>query len=130
MSKKKCINTTTTVVSFTAVVWPRHTMPYIPVGEWVCCMMRPNNSCEKDYAYNHSSNKEKINVFECGWIMWLEYMIKFRLFSKKWHIMEWSLMWQNGMWLVEYNSSMWKIAKSSYRAMIGYVLIGLRTLFS
>ena len=50
----------------------------------------------------------------------LEYVIKCRLFTRKWHMME-----QSGIWLVEYNSSTWKITQCSCSAMIGYVLIGL-----
>ena len=44
--------------------------------------------------------------------------------------MERSLIWQNGIWLLIYNSSRWKISQCSWRAMIGHVLIGLWTLFS
>ena len=43
--------------------------------------------------------------------------------------MERSLIWRNGIWLVEYNSSIWKIKHCPCSAIIGYVLIGLWTLF-
>ena len=39
-AKIKCIGATLTVVSFAAVVWPRHTTLYIPVREWVRCVKR------------------------------------------------------------------------------------------
>ena len=42
--------------------------------------------------------------------MQLEHVMKCRLFTRKWHVMEQSLIWQNGIWLVEYNSNTWKIA--------------------
>ena len=42
--------------------------------------------------------------FQWGWIKRLEYVITFWLFTRKWHVMERSLMWLNGIWLVEYNS--------------------------
>ena len=32
-----------------------------------------------------------------GWIKRLEYVIKCRLFTRKWHVMERSLMWLNGI---------------------------------
>ena len=64
------------------------------------------------------------------WTMLLLYIIKCRLFTRKWHKMEQSLMWQNGIWWVEYNSIMWNIAYCSCRAMIGHVLIRFWTLFS
>ena len=34
--------------------------------------------------------------------------MKCMLFTRKCHVVERSLMWQNGIWLVEYNSSTWK----------------------
>ena len=46
--------------------------------------------------------------------------------------MSWSksLMGQNGILLVGYNSSTWKITQCSSSAVIGYVLIGLKTLIA
>ena len=32
-----------------------------------------------------------------GWIKRLEYVVKCRLFTRKWHVMERSLMWLNGI---------------------------------
>ena len=42
--------------------------------------------------------------------MQLEHVMKCRLFTREWHVMEQSLIWQNGIWLEEYNSNTWKIA--------------------
>ena len=64
-AKIKCISTTLTVVSFAATVWPHHTMPYIPVGGWACCVMRPNNGCKRDYAYN-CCLKERKSIYLSG----------------------------------------------------------------
>ena len=69
-------------------------------------------------------------IFSVGLENALRIRDKCRLFTRKWHVIEQSPMWQNGIWLVEYNSSMWKIAQCSCSAMIGYVLIGLWMLFS
>ena len=46
-----------TVTSFEAVVWSQSTPPF-PVGE--IAHMRPNHGSEREYAYCHSSNREKI----------------------------------------------------------------------
>ena len=35
-----------------------HVFPF----ERVCCVMRPNNCCKRDYAYCRSSNREKIKI--------------------------------------------------------------------
>ena len=72
-----------------------------------------------------SSTKFHVNFFLWCWIMWLEYVIKCRLFTRKWHVTERGPIWRNGIWLVEYNSSTWKIVQCSCRAMVWYVLIGL-----
>ena len=57
--------------------------------------------------------------------MRLEYVIKCRLFTRKWNVMERSLMWWDITWLVEYMSSMRKMVWHSYSAVTRYVLIGL-----
>ena len=44
-----------------------------------------------------SSLKFHVNCFQWCWTMWLEYVIKCRLFTRKWYVMERSLMWYNGM---------------------------------
>ena len=133
-----------TVVSLTPIVWSRHTTPSIlHWRESVLHGKRPNNSCKRDYAYCCFSTKKNIKIiclklvalkisfyvillwkanWDC-WTMLLLYIIKCRLFTRKWHKMEQSLMWQNGIWWVEYNSSMWNIAYCSCRAMIGHVVI-------
>ena len=72
-----------------------------------------------------SSTKFHVNFFLWCWIMRLEYVIKCRLFTRKWHVTERGPIWRNGIWLVEYNSSTWKIVQCSCRAMVWYVLIGL-----
>ena len=59
----------------------------------------------------------------------LEYMIKCRLFTQKWHVMKQSLIWQNGIWLMEYSSTTWKITLCSCSALIWCVFIRLWTLF-
>ena len=46
-----------TVTSFEAVVWSQSTPPF-PVAERA--HMRPNHGSEREYAYCHSSNREKI----------------------------------------------------------------------
>ena len=84
-------------------------------------------SCCKNIILCNFIAKSKLKL--C-WTMLLLYIIKCRLFTRKWHKMEQSLMWQNGIWWVEYNSSMWNIAYCSCRAMIGHVLIRFWTLFS
>ena len=76
------------------------------------------------------SIKFHVNFFQWCRIMRLEYVIKCRLSTRKWHVMGRSLMWQNGIWLVEYISSKWTIASCSCSAMIGYVVIGLWMMFS
>ena len=57
-------------------------------------------------------------------------MIKCSLFTRKWHEMLRSLIWKNRIWLVEDNSSTWKIAQCLFSAMIGYILNELWTLLS
>ena len=56
-AKIKCIGAMLTVTSFEAVVWSQSTPPF-PVGE--IAHMRPNHGSEREYAYCHSSNREKI----------------------------------------------------------------------
>ena len=36
--------------------------PLFPVWERTRCVTRPNDVCERDYAYCHSSNREKIKI--------------------------------------------------------------------
>ena len=84
-------------------------------------------SCLKNIILCNFTTKSKLKL--C-WTMLLLYIIKCRLFTRKWYKMEQSLMWQNGIWWVEYNSTMWNIAYCSCRAMIGHVLIRFWTLFS
>ena len=84
-------------------------------------------SCLKNIILCNFTMKSKLKL--C-WTMLLLYIIKCRLFTWKWYKMEQSLMWQNGIWWVEYNSTMWNIAYCSCRAMIGHVLIRFWTLFS
>ena len=84
-------------------------------------------SCLKNIILCNFTMKSKLRL--C-WTMLLLYIIKCRLFTRKWHKMEQSLMWQNRIWWVEYNSSMWNITYCSCRAMIGHVLIRFWTLFS
>ena len=82
------------------------------------------------WKVHHQSHLVLCEFFLVEWKIHLEYVIKCRLFTRKWHIMEQSLKGQSGIWLVEYNSSTWKnYTIYSCRVMIGYVLIGLRTLF-
>ena len=59
-TKIKCIVATLTVVSFSAVVWSRH----ISIPRWIesHCVTRPNNGCERDYAYSRSFNRKKIKI--------------------------------------------------------------------
>ena len=59
----KCIGAKLTVVSLAAIVWSRHTMPYIPhLRERAHCMMRPKNGCERDSAYCCSLNRKKVKI--------------------------------------------------------------------
>ena len=76
------------------------------------------------------SIKFHVNFSQWCRIMRLEYVIKCRLSTRKWHVIWRGLMWQNGIWLVEYISSKWTIASCSCSAMIGYVVIGLWMMFS
>ena len=36
--------------------------PLFPVGEGTRCETRPNNGCERNYAYCRSSNRKKIKI--------------------------------------------------------------------
>ena len=59
----KCIGAKLTVVSLAAIVWSRHTMPYIPhLRERAHCMMRPKNGCKRDSAYCCSLNRKKVKI--------------------------------------------------------------------
>ena len=44
-----------------------------------------------------SSIKFDVNFLQECWIMRIEYEIKCRLSTRKWHVRERSLMWQNGI---------------------------------
>ena len=84
-------------------------------------------SCCKNIILCNFTVKSKLKLCRT---MLLLYIIKCRLLTRKLHKMEQSLMQQNGIWWVEYNSSMWSIAYCSCRAMIGHVLIRFWMLFS
>ena len=52
-----------TVVSFTPIVWSRHTTPSIlHWRESALHGKRPNNGCKRDYAYCCSSTKKNIKI--------------------------------------------------------------------
>ena len=42
-----------------------------PVGEKARCVMRPNNGCERDYAYCRSSNRKKIKIICLQFVAWI-----------------------------------------------------------
>ena len=84
-------------------------------------------SCCKNIILCNFTVKSKLKLCRT---MLLLYIIKCRLLTRKLHKMEQSLMQQNGIWWVEYNSSMWSIGYCSCRAMIGHVLIRFWMLFS
>ena len=141
-----------TVVSLTSIVWFCHTTPSIlHWRESTLLGKRPNNGWkgtmlillflyQKEYQNYLSKVSCCKNIILCNFTvksklklcrtMLLLYITKCRLLTRKLHKMEQSLMQQNGIWWVEYNSSMWSIAYCSCRAMIGHVLIRFWTLFS
>ena len=57
------------------------------------------------WKFTDSAVQFHVNFFQWDWTMPLEYKIKCMLFTRKWHVIEQSLAWQNGIWLLEYNSS-------------------------
>ena len=60
------------------------------------------------WKVHHQSHLVLCEFFFVGWKMHFEYVIKCRLLTRKWHMIEQSLKGQSGIWLVEYNSSTWK----------------------
>ena len=44
-----------------------------------------------------SSIKFHVNCFQWGWIIRFEYVIKCKLFTRRWHVIEHSLMWTSGI---------------------------------
>ena len=77
--------------------------PRWPKASFICS--KSQNAGELHRKLTINSTKFHVNFFQWCLIMQLEYVIKYRLFTRKWHMMEQSVMWQNGIWLVEYNSS-------------------------
>ena len=77
--------------------------PRWPKASFICS--KSQNAGELHRKLTINSTKFHVNFFQWCQIMQLEYVIKYRLFTRKWHMMEQSVMWQNGIWLVEYNSS-------------------------
>ena len=56
---------------------------------------KSQNAGELRGKFAISSIKFQVSLFQWGWIKRLDYVIKFRLFTRKWHVMKRSLMWLN-----------------------------------
>ena len=64
---------------------------------WPKASFKSENEGELHRKLTINSTKFHVNFFQWCQIMQLEYVIKYRLFTRKWHMMEQSVMWQNGI---------------------------------
>ena len=96
----------------------------------LCCVFQQRWLVHFDPCYSLSGllpRRSAVALLSCYCVSWwwasmlLEFLstipvdvvkvksyMKCMLFTRRCHVVERSLMWQNGIWLVEYNSSTWK----------------------